>query len=127
MDLGVFAPILEGFYTDEVTIYRYITFTDTDGATQYELSETPVYSSVPCRISFPGMENPKDVTIDSVPLSYSPKLFLSPTIKVLPGDFVVIKRLDGKGKTLKMYRGELGQSNMFPSHQEVRFNYKEDA
>lgn len=127
MRLGWIAPILKTLYQDRLTIYRYLTSTNTDGTTKVADNPTAIISDVPCRISFESMDSPGQMTESSNPISLSPKLFVGPEINILAGDRLSIARKDDQGTTHEVYVGLAGKANWFPTHQEVLFLKEGDA
>lgn len=121
MKLGKFSSVIATLFTDKMTINRYTNSQNEDGTTDTVLSETPIYSDIPCRISFAQMESPKDKEIDDTPVSTTPKIFCKVGIDIREGDFVTVYRLDDNGTVIATYSGKVGMPSTLITHKEALF------
>lgn len=127
MKLGGFAPIIVSMFTDKMDINRYVDSPNSDGTTDTKLSETPVYTDIPCRISFATDENPRDKEVDNVPLKNVPKIFCKLDTDIKPGDFITVRRYSDSGEVIATYAGKVGLPSVFITHKEALFSIERSA
>lgn len=127
MRLGSFAPIFSTLFTDKMDIRRYMDVDNEDATTDTVLSSTPIYTNVPCRVSFLTEESPKDSEIDDTPVKNISKIFCKTNADVRAGDFVKISRFDDDGNVIAVYAGKLGLPSVYITHKEVLFSIEESA
>lgn len=119
--------IIEMLYTDSFDVYKFTQVTNADGSTDTILDTTPTIANQKCRISFPSMENPKDMKVDETPIRAVPKLFCAPDLDIQEGDIIVLRRLGEGGRVLKTYEGQVGLPSVYPSHLEFLFFERKPA
>jgi len=113
-----YRSIIEQFYEDTATIKRLVE-TETEWG-ETKLIEQIIYQDVPCKLSQRGLAmNNQTETVNEV--AYETKLFLSPDIEVKQGDIIEVMR---QGITREYTAGE---PFMYPTHQEVSIQRKENA
>lgn len=127
MRLGDFAGIITTMFSDTMDITRYIDKENDDGTTETVLSDTPIYSGVPCRISFSSEENPGDTDIDNTPVKLSPKIFCKVGVDLQTGDYITVKRLNDDGEVIATYSGKVGMPAVYTSHKEALFYINRSA
>lgn len=127
MKLGGFAPIIASLFTDKMDINRYVDSPNSDGTTDTKLSETPVYTDIPCRISFATDENPRDKEVDNVPLKNVPKIFCKLDTDIKSGDFITVRRYNDDGEVVATYAGKVGLPSVFITHKEALFSIERSA
>lgn len=127
MRLGDFAGIITTMFLDKMDITRYIDKDNGDGTTQTVLSDTPVYTDVPCRISFSSDENPADTDIDNTPLKQTPKIFCKVSADLQAGDYITVRRFNDDGEVIATYSGKVGLPNVYGSHKEALFSISGSA
>lgn len=127
MKLGKFAGIITTMFSDRVDITRYIDKENEDGSTETALPDTPIYTDVPCRISFSSDENPGDTDIDNTPIKLTPKIFCKLDADLQAGDYVTVRRLDDDGNVIATYSGKVGMPAVHVSHKEVLFYINRSA
>lgn len=128
MKLSGFSQILEGLYTDKLNISRFVEVINTDGTQGVALSKTPIYTDVPCRISFGSTDNPDGATEDKNPERLQLKLFCKADVDIQKGDTITAIRMSDDGKTeLKTYKGTANLPAQFVTHQEVLIMQVGDA
>jgi hypothetical protein len=119
MNLGLVKKVLSKLYTDEMDITRHQEVVNTDSTTDTILPSTPLYSNIPCRISYESMEKPGDKNVDEIPLVTVPKIFCSVERDIIAGDKIVARRLDINKVVLDTIIGEAGRPSVFVTHKEV--------
>lgn len=127
MRLGDFSGIIKTMFTDKMSITRYIDKELEDSSTDTILSGTPLYTDVPCRISFAFDENPRDNTVDDVPLKNAPKIFCDLSTDLKPGDFIEVTRFNDDGVVIATYAGKVGLPSVFITHKEALFSIERSA
>jgi len=127
MRLSDFSGIITSMFTDKMDITRYIEVTNSDGTTETQLPDTPLYTNVDCRISFVSEESPKDVSVDNNPVKSTPKIFCKTTTDIRAGDYITVRRLDDDGNVMATFSGQIGMPSIYPTHKEALFLIKESA
>ena len=128
MRLGDFAPIFETMFTDKMSIFRYENKDNEDGSTDTVLPHSPLYTNVPCRVSFSRKEeSPKDNEVDDTPVIIAPKIFCKVDTDIKAGDVVTITRFNDDGDIIATYSGKVGLPSVLITHKEVAFLIKESA
>lgn len=105
-------------YEERATIKRYVEEKTEWGETR--LVEKEVERNVPCRISQRALGvNSQTETVNEI--AYETKLFLPPDIEIRQGDIIEVTR---QGVTRKYTAGE---PFIYPTHQEVSIQRREEA
>jgi hypothetical protein len=102
-----------------MSISRYKEVLNDDTTTSVEESETPVYTDIPCRISFTSTDNPETTKEDSNPVYLQIKVFCSPEIDVQKGDKIVAQRIDNSGNVIATYKGTANLPLQYVTHKEI--------
>ena len=128
MKLSGFSGIIETMFLDRMTINRYVEEEQEDGSTNTVLSNTPLYTDVPCRVSFlTSGEKPNDNEVDDTPINLMPKLFCKLSTDIKEGDFIVVTRVDDSGNVIATYSGKVGRPFVFITHKEALFSIEGSA
>lgn len=129
MKLSGFAGVITTMFTDKMSINRYVDKDNEDGTTDTVLSDTPLYTDVPCRVSFASTsrEKPNDTDIDDTPLEVVPKIFCKLDTDLKAGDFITVKRFNDEGEVIATYAGKVGLPSVFITHKEALFSIEESA
>lgn len=127
MKLSGFAGIITTMFNDKMSIRRYEKSENNDGTTSTELSENPIYTDIPCRISFSSDESPKDSEVDEVPIRNVPKIFCKLDVDIQAGDIVTVNRYDDDGHIIATYEGKVGLPSVFITHKEALFSIERSA
>ena len=86
------------------------------------LGTRPLYSNVPCRISFSRtIDLTTDKAINKLPIHLIPKVFCDTSIDIKAGDYIIITRNNTQ------YKGIAGNPNMYETHQEISMTVEGDA
>ena len=121
MELPNVSAILAELYTDRMTVRRYRTRTDADGAVSTELDYEPALEDIPCRVSFGAKDNPR-ASGDKNSTELTPTLFCGPGVPLLRGDYVVVMR---KGQ--EICSGRIGRPNPYGSSLQVQLYFEEES
>ena len=127
MRLSDFSGIISTLFTDKMSINRYQERKNSDETIDTILQDIPLYSEVPCRLSFASRENPEDNEIDDVPIKISPKIFCKRDVDIKAGDFITVHRFDDDGNITASYSGKVGLPSVFMTHKEVMFTIEESS
>lgn len=127
MKLSGFAGIITTMFNDKMSIRRYEKSENNDGTTSTKLSENPIYTDIPCRISFSSDESPKDSEVDEVPIRNVPKIFCKLDVDIQAGDIVTVNRYDDDGYIIATYEGKVGLPSVFITHKEALFSIERSA
>lgn len=127
MKLSGFSPIITTMLTDKMDIRRYVDKNNDDGTTDTVMSDSPIYTNVPCRVSFSSEDNPRDNDVDDVPVKNIPKIFCKVDADIKAGDLITVKRFDDDSNVIATYTGKLGLSSTYITHKEALFSIEESA
>lgn len=122
IDLSQYKGIVNQLFSDKLDIYRYTSSLNDDGTTKPSLPDTPLYSNIPCRISFSRtIDLTTDITVNKLPIHLIPKVFCDTSIDIKAGDYIVITRKNTQ------YKGIAGKPNVYETHQEISLTVGGDA
>ena len=127
MKLSGFSPIITTMLTDKMDIRRYVDKNNDDGTTDTVMSDSPIYTNVPCRVSFSSEDNPRDNDVDDVPVKNIPKIFCKVDADIKAGDLITVKRFDDDSNVIATYTGKLGLSSTYITHKEALFSIERSA
>lgn len=128
MKLSGFSGVIATMMTDKMSITRYVDKDNEDGSTTTVLSDEPIYTDVPCRVSFSSDgEKPNDDEVDDVPVKTVPKVFCKLSTDLQAGDFITVTRYDDEGKIIATYSGKVGLPSVFITHKEALFSIERSA
>lgn len=127
MKLSGFSPIITTMFTDKMDIRRYVDKDNDDGTTDTVMSDSPIYTNVPCRVSFSSEDNPRDNEVDDVPVKNIPKIFCKVDVDIKAGDLITVKRFDDDNNVIATYTGKLGLPSTYITHKEALFSIEESA
>ena len=127
MKLSGFAAIITTMFSDKMDITRYIDTENGDGTTETKLSDTPIHTDVPCKISFSSDENPADTDIDNTPVKLSPKIFCKVDADLQTGDYITVRRFNDNNEVIATYSGKVGMPAVFITHKEALFSINRSA
>lgn len=127
MKLSGFSPIITTMLTDKMDIRRYVDKNNDDGTTDTVMSDSPIYTNVPCRVSFSSEDNPRDNNVDDVPVKNIPKIFCKVDADIKAGDLITVKRFDDDSNVIATYTGKLGLSSTYITHKEALFSIEGSA
>ena len=117
-------------YHDKCDIFVYDKVKKDNGATSTKKSLVPVYSNVPCKISFSlrtwDMFPRKQ--IDTTPYEKQPKIFMEVEYRVEPGYYIEARRYDPQsGELIGTYKGQAGLPQVSLTHQEILLDVRGDS
>lgn len=128
MKLSGFSGIITTMFKDRMSINRYVDEEAEDGSTNTTLSDSPLYTNIPCRVSFLSSgEKPNDNDVDNVPVKDVPKIFCKLDTDIKAGDFITVTRFDDEGKVIATYAGKVGLPSVFITHKEALFSIERSA
>lgn len=127
MQLSKFSNIIKSLFTDRMDIYRYEEQTNSDGTVAMNLSTTPKYTDVPCRISFNTTDNSETTKEDTNPIYLPIKIFCESDMGIIKGDKVVANRINSSGTVIATYKGTANLPLQYETHKEVMLTEVGDA
>ena len=127
MNLSVFGSLFAQMYTDKMSISRYTETENTDGTTSVSKNLEPVYTDIPCRISFNQNDNPESLADDANPIFIQIKLFCKADVDIKKGDGIMVNRLDSDGSVLATYKGVSNLPIVYTTHKEIQIVQSGDA
>lgn len=117
-------------YHDICDVYKFEAIIKSNGAKSTQRQKIPVYTDVPCKISFSlrTWDMFTNKSIDTYPYEKQPKIFMEVEYILEPGYYIVAKRLDPKTKQIiATYEGQCGKSQVSLTHQEVLLDVRGDS
>lgn len=123
----IYKPLM---YSDSMWVWRQQKITNNDW--EYTDSIRPdiydrqfaIIKNQPCRISLSNYpDTTKDANQYNIPEDWQAKIFFSPGVKLLGGDWVEVER----GETGEIYSGAIGDLLNYPSHWEVYMRIDRNA
>lgn len=100
-------------YKDTMTIYRVSRVQADDGSDDYEESETPVLSDVPCKLSQYGKDLLMAKTAQAATVHIDLRVCCAPDIDIHEQDHLLVKH---QGQTFELFAGT---RFAYPTHQEI--------
>lgn len=116
VNFGIMSKALEIFDTDKIDIGRRIEIENPDGTTGETNPNQPIYTNIPCHISFISADNPDSNSVDTKPIITGLRINCSLDVDLQNGDYITAYKLDNKGNVLETYKGVIG----FPTVTESR-------
>ena len=100
-------------YKDTMTVYRVSRVQADDGSDDYEESETPVLSDVPCKLSQYGKDLLMAKTAQAATVHIDLRVCCAPDIDIREQDHLMVKH---QGQTFNLFAGT---RFAYPTHQEI--------
>lgn len=127
MDLSVFSDLLEGLYTDLLSIQRHVEVSNEDGTTGIQI--TTVATDIDCRISFQygGRDMARSFEVDRNPIDLSAKVFCDQDVDVRKGDILRVERRGSDQRAFAVYKGIANMPFHYETHQEIEIIQMGDA
>lgn len=120
VQISGFSQLFNSMYTDRLKIHRFVEVENEDGTQDVELSKSPVYDNVPCRISFANSDNPDSAQEERNPERLQLKLFCAADVDIRKGDKLTALRMAEDGTTiLQKYTGTANLPAQYVTHKEV--------
>lgn len=116
-------------YNDRCNIYTYEDELDEDGAVKTVKKVKPLYSNVPCKVSYSlrTWDNFYHKNIDTTPYEKEPKLFIETKYAVKPGYYYSVTRYNpSTKKAIHHFEAQGGFPQVLWSHQEILLNIRGD-
>ena len=127
MKLSGLGKLFAILYNDRMDIYRTQSEENTDNTIDISYTPTPLYTDIPCRISFSSDDTGTDAEVDRTPVRFNPRLICSHTVDLRAGDFVVVRRYADDGSIVKTYEGQVSLPSWYSTHQEAFMRIDEGA
>lgn len=107
-----FEPIanaMTAFDTDKIDIGRRIEIQNPDGTTTESSAEIPLYTNIPCHLSFQQIDNPDPNTAQTRPINQIIKISCGIDVDLQNGDLITAYKLAYNGDTIETYIGVIGE------------------
>ena len=107
-----FEPIgkaMEAFDTDKMDIGRRIEIINPDGTSGESNPNIPLYTDIPCHISFEEVDNPDPNTAETRPINKALKISCGLEVDLQNGDLITAYKLTNNGDTIETYVGVIGE------------------
>jgi len=124
-----FEPIgeaMQAFDTDKMDISRRIPVENPDGTSGETDEATPLYSNIPCHISFQQLDYPDTNASmsETRPVNKVLKISCSTSIDLQNGDLITAYKLANNGDTIESYIGVIGEPSTTMSRKTVEMQVR---
>ena len=126
INFGIMSNALTMLDTDKMDIGRRTEVTNPDGTTGETNPQTPLYTDVPCHISFVTADNPDAGTVDTKPTITGLKINCSLDVDIQKGDYIIARKLDADGTVLETYKGIIGFPTVTESRKSAEMEMRTD-
>lgn len=124
-----FEPIgqaMELFDTDKIDIGRRTQIENPDGTTGETDPTTPIYTDIPCHLSFEQLDYADSNTLETRPVNKVLKISCNINVDLQNGDYITAYKLSNDGKVIETYTGAIGEPSTSMSRKtaemQVRMN-----
>ena len=125
-----FEPIgkaMQMFDTDLIDIGRRLPILNPDGTEGETSPEIPIYTKVPCHISFISADNPNTDTADTKPIIVGLQINCSLDTDLQNGDYIVAYKMANDSTTiLETYKGIIGEPTVTQSRKSAEMKMETD-
>lgn len=124
-----FEPIgdaVKAFDTDKMDIGRRQIIGNPDGTEGETDPNQPMYTNVPCHISFEQLDNPDPKTIVTRPIIKALKISCSVDVDLQNGDLVTAYKLAYNGDVIESYIGVIGEPTTSMSRKTAEMQVRTD-
>ena len=107
-----FEPIgkaMEAFDTDKMDIGRREEIENPDGTSGETEPTTPIYTNIPCHLSFEQLDYPSGNTVETRPVNKILKISCKVDIDLQNGDYITAYKLSSNGDIIETYIGIIGE------------------
>lgn len=120
--------VLKAFDTDLIDISRRMEIENPDGTTGETTIDTPVYTDIPCHISFINADNPNPENVDTKPIITGLEINCDLEVDLQNGDYITAKKMANDGKTvLEIYHGTIGFPTVTQSRKSAIMQMRTDV
>lgn len=125
-----FEPIgeaMQAFDTDKMDIGRRTEVVNPDGTTGETTPDVPIYTEVPCHISFNNVDNPDPNTAETRPIIQALTINCSLDVDLQNGDYITAYKLAYDGTVIETYRGVIGDPTSSMSRKSAIMQVRTDV
>lgn len=94
--------------SDRIDIGRSTIITLPDGSITVTDPNVPLYTDIPCHLSFSDIDNPDPVAVGSVPIIHALSINCAVGIDLQNADRIWARKLAADGTVLEVYEGVIG-------------------
>jgi len=127
MDKINFEPIgkaMQAFDTDKMNIGRRTEIENPDGTSGETQPDIPIYTNIPCHISFEQLDYPESNTQETRPVNKILKISCNIDVDLQNGDLVTAYKLDIQGNIIETYQGVIGEPSTTMSRKTVEMQVR---
>lgn len=117
---------MEVFDTDKINIGRRAPIQNPDGTMGESNPETPLYTDIPCHISFIKADNPDNETVDTKPIITGLKINCNLSVDLQQGDYITAFKCSSTGEILETYKGVIGFPTVTQSRKSAEMEMRTD-
>lgn len=127
IDFEPIGEIMTAFDTDKIDIARRTTIINPDGTTGETTPSTPIYSNVPCHLSFNDIDNPDPNTAETRPIIKALTINCGLSIDLQNGDYITAYKLSYDGSIIETYTGVIGEPSSSMSRKSATMQVRTDV
>ena len=118
---------MQVFDTDKMDIGRRQSIQNPDGTIGETTPDVPIYTDIPCHISFTKADNPDSGTVDIEPVITGVQINCSLDVDLQKDDYITAKKLDSDGNVLETYKGIIGFPTVTQSRKSALMEMRTDS
>lgn len=127
INFGMISKALQILDTDKIDIGRRMPIINPDGTEGETNPNQPIYTDIPCHISFVKADNPNTDTVDTSPIITALQINCSLDVDLQKGDYITAYKLDNEGNTLETYKGVIGFPTVTESRKSAQMEMRVDV
>jgi hypothetical protein len=127
VNFGIISKALEVLDTDKMDIGRRVEIENPDGTTGETNPENPIYTNIPCHISFVSADNPDSNSVDTKPIITGLRINCSLDVDLQNGDYITASKLNASGEVLEVYKGIIGFPTVTESRKSAEMEMRTDV
>lgn len=115
------------FDTDLMSVGRRQIIINPDGSESETLPDEPIYTDLPCHLSYISQDNPNPDTVDTKPVIVSIRITCDVATDLQNNDYITALKRNVAGEVLGEYKGNIGTPSVFESRKEAVMGIREDV
>ena len=127
VNFEVIGKKLQVFDTDKIDIGRRTSIINPDGTEGETNPNIPIYTDIPCHISFIRADNPNSNTVDTKPIIVGLQINCDLSVDLQKGDYITAYKLADNGDILEVYKGIIGYPEVTQSRKSAQMEMRTDV
>lgn len=128
INFGKIGKYFTAFDTDLMNIGRRTEILNPDGTTGETNPDIPIYTDVPCHVSFVTADNSNPDSVDTQPIITGLQINCELSVDIQKGDYITAKKMANDGVTvLETYSGVIGFPVVAQSRKSAQMQMRTDV